>query len=1529
MDAVESNMIPSDPGPHNSHHAVEDTSPVGSRVFQMPPEVEQLLEQLGAIAREDTPREKLNLPEDIKGQIRLVFSEDYWRRLSAGCREDSRLKILDGLGMCWSNCTRVNLWGDCVYILGQISLREYEALHMPLQSSKVLRRLKLGSGYFRIIVPRCPELEDVAARPLGNIIRTMENLEAFLASGAGMSMTHWAQVAEALTWRGVSNLTKLDLGGNDAIGTDEGHTLILSVLRVAPKLKWLDIHEARMAEGAGKALGEAVALHQKLEHLALSPASEEWEFSGMGFMTMMSSDDEIENSGNTQVIEGSRTGAPKECPLGRFIASAFLTDHPNQSVRSLTIDGWSKKGWQVLRLGVLSEFLRTTTILSHFSLRGYGVYLLGCESQDLFEALCANCSIRVLTLKLEVDRAASPTGEGLDLGAFNQLVEFIKSARVLEELDLWFLKRKGWECVELSWPALFRALVSNSALRILHLRIEKSCSFAISDPVLGAMTAWLHTTFLEYLRLDIEATGEWRHLLRSLRTNTHIQKLLVPYKILEDDMTFRELMALSHINSTLKTVSFLEVPTRFRQRKAAVEKLFRCKSRQQSYLAELRAVLGTSSWTYPTCGRVFLCGTPMAGKTALAHCALQLDTPWYTRVMKKILPRTLGIEIHVLKNDATMQVSLWDLGGQDIFRALQQYLFPKLNKACVFAFVFSLYDRHRKQVKQNLEEEFKDEFLYWLKFITSNSEVTGFNLPTVMVVLTHKDKTEKKTGLTEQTRVSNYIQMAEQIVSKLQREFSDVLNVYPTVYCVNARHKEHVRPIVTHIYSTMQGLFTEKLFSVPEACCRMSQHILQWALENEKRPVITHDEFSALCTEAHPALKSLLQNLPAPNRSKALQAIASYLQDAGTILRLRDSNLLVANPNWLTNVFLGRLIGMGQGFEHAAEFTSGAEYPISSDGFLSQFQFNTFVVDHLLQRLHTDGYTGFDLMTVQSVLESLDLCYKVSGINGESRFFVPTLVKVESRSQLQWNCPPVEKELYAFMGLRIRCRDPRRTFLSTGFFPKFQITMWRSMRHEAGFNYNCNYNIISILHDCHHVLVENSADGSYLDVMVKSAKSKELVWKFVKQHIIEKLFEFCASAEGSPGVSLVMDILRTECVKQLTPCAQRKDQTVSREQLKDKLKQSIKCAGEDMASIPTNLYHHVWDERSGTTLESEHEAAMDLLSPEDIVEVRDWLRCEADHLIEKSIQWKKVLKEIDGTSLSLGSADLLRGLPEERILEDRMSETGFPDRRFEYGIQAVREDVQRVGEDVKRVGEDVKKVLIKVDEMKLEIMKNISTFSKVQKTTHDKVLQLIRDVDRSNGVCGSALELPRRPYFTKNDATMGHRLTSAINIGKPLLLHFYCESIDGMHEVSKQRGFELIVGRENCEILRIIARNSLKALWCLLKLGIHVTTSLGSLVPELQISESRYNSLATMSISSLLDIIEPQSNSQINVIDNSTAEKAWEYLREHLRHKFPNGISDQFSLYPVVYTTTDCKTHAWLCIDCREQGLKDGKICSK
>ncbi|KAG6541306.1 hypothetical protein Mapa_017359 [Marchantia paleacea] len=129
-----------------------------------------------------------------------------------------------------------------------------------------MRRL----DYFLRIEELCPVLEDVAARPLGDIIRRMDNLEAFDAGSAGMLMTEWAQVAEALTWRGVSNLTELRLTWN-AIGTGEGFTLISRVLQVSSKLKCLNIERMGMGEAAGKALGEACNLGDllvQLKHIA-------------------------------------------------------------------------------------------------------------------------------------------------------------------------------------------------------------------------------------------------------------------------------------------------------------------------------------------------------------------------------------------------------------------------------------------------------------------------------------------------------------------------------------------------------------------------------------------------------------------------------------------------------------------------------------------------------------------------------------------------------------------------------------------------------------------------------------------------------------------------------------------------------------------------------------------------------------------------------------------------------------------------------------------------------------------------------------------------------------------------------------------------------------------------------------------------------------------------------------------------------------------------------------------------------------
>ncbi|KAG6544007.1 hypothetical protein Mapa_014530 [Marchantia paleacea] len=94
--------------------------------------------------------------------------------------------------------------------------------------------------------------------------------------------------------------------------------------------------------------------------------------------------------------------------------------------------------------------------------------------------------------------------------------------------------------------------------------------------------------------------------------------------------------------------------------------------------------------------------------------------------------------------------------------------------------------------------------------------------------------------------------------------------------------------------------------------------------------------------------------------------------------------------------------------------------------------------------------------------------------------------------------------------------------------------------------YKCKLSRASFLyfHNCEAVLFEDDREGITLDALVTSNKPKLLIWMFVEKHILANLYQLCTSAEGSPGLSQVVEILRAECGRQLRPCAQLTDQVV-------------------------------------------------------------------------------------------------------------------------------------------------------------------------------------------------------------------------------------------------------------------------------------------------------------------------------------------------------------------------------------------------
>ncbi len=107
--------------------------------------------------------------------------------------------------------------------------------------------------------------------------------------------------------------------------------------------------------------------------------------------------------------------------------------------------------------------------------------------------------------------------------------------------------------------------------------------------------------------------------------------------------------------------------------------------------------------------------------------------------------RTRGIEISLVK-DSDIVVSIWDLAGQEEYHAFHDYMMPNFGdivNPCSFLFLFGPTrvmhvgekNRSRKEPKV-----LKEELIYWLQFIASNTPTSIAFPPQLTVILTHAKK---------------------------------------------------------------------------------------------------------------------------------------------------------------------------------------------------------------------------------------------------------------------------------------------------------------------------------------------------------------------------------------------------------------------------------------------------------------------------------------------------------------------------------------------------------------------------------------------------------------------------------------------------------------------------------------------------------------------------------------------------------------------------------------------------------------------
>ncbi|OAE31136.1 hypothetical protein AXG93_150s1260 [Marchantia polymorpha subsp. ruderalis] len=856
------------------------------------------------------------------------------------------------------------------------------------------------------------------------------------------------------------------------------------------KLQSLDLFEAWNDSSAVKHVAEMINSAPQLETLRLGGYYQDMEDEAVGILSQA-------------LIHSS---CLKELKLGcavkwgpALLLKAFTGDEGNRSIERVRLRLMDRLG-ECLRELLISNPSLKEVELSHIQMRPREWHQLG-------EVIRDNAIATTILVKFDLEYHDWKSVEALARSVSSD----VKDPTVELELDT-----KREDEVILSLDLLGSVLRGEiKSLKSLSILADdkKIITFSIL-PMNGKTGETLVYSGLKFLQLNFRSTGlskvVWEELVRCMRGN-HLTHLDLSESELDGE-AFKDLMGVLQVNLALQEIDVSQTSWAMDGKAAQIQEALNQNQKRAVYMSIFRKA--NLAFGDAKAGRLFLCGSPRAGKTQLRKTLTRINqgkTSLFSKL--EVLWRTKGIEVELLQNDDKMQISVWDLAGQWIFRTLQNVLFTQTNNFCVFLF---LYNPFCEETCSNKPDScFRTELEEWLSFITSSTKVTGRDLPQVFVVISHKDK----------ARFSS-LSWAQSIVKELTKRFANSVDLcpIPEYFHVDARKKKQVIPLYSHIFENFNKLLREKSPQVPELCSHLTSLLVTNTKKNKSCPLWTSKKFHSFCA---PILTKFLPPSFAHSvdHSRIMDSIISYLNDVGSIIYIPSLDYIIVDPNWLTNTFLGELIALGQHFQ-AQEFESsdGRSSYTSKDGFVSESVFARLIEEFLGKQPH--GHRGVNREELENILVNLDLCFKVEDT---SQYFIPSFIPEHASKQEQRNQEGAHVEsMYwenrgetsQFVGIRIQCQDGRTMSLTAAFFPRFQ-------------------------------------------------KSREVATKYVMKHIVQELISFCASPKGCPGVTLVLGVIQTFCVEMLIPSHLRG--VILIEKLKSDFVRSINDKLEEMSLERSHL----------------------------------------------------------------------------------------------------------------------------------------------------------------------------------------------------------------------------------------------------------------------------------------------------------------------------------------------------------------------
>ncbi|BFI06685.1 hypothetical protein MPTK1_2g05030 [Marchantia polymorpha subsp. ruderalis] len=1156
-----------------------------------------------------------------------------------------------------------------------------------------------------------------------------------------------------------------------------------------------------------------------------------------------------------------------------FLLKALNADDGNQTIECLHLISVSGLG------DCLREILRSNTYVKEVTLTAFD--MRPEEGRQLGEAIRENATARTIRVTHSIRHKD-------DFKGVEELACAASSTNKDPRMEM-IITFYDYNAYMSALNFVVRVLRGNiKSVESLILILECSCpsgsnqdrmeSIVPMDGNLG------ETSVLKRLRLYVDSKdnlkGVWKYLLCCLRENTSVTHLDLCNSGLDDE-AFKELMGVLQVNLTLKQIDVSGTSWAIDGKATLIQMALEQNQKRGVYMAvfrEARLAFGDAK-----AGRIFLCGSPLAGKTQLRQTLMgKVQGKSWLKDKFPELFKTTGIQVEFLQNNEDKQISIWDVPGQEIFRTLQNVLFPRTSNFSLFLFVYSTFcEKTSSKPDHCLQSELED----WLNLITSCTRVTGHNLPQVLVVISHKDKA-----------TSTSLSWAHDRMEYLTKRFANFVDVLPIQECsyIDARKKNQVVPLKNHIFHIFEKLLSEKSPRVPKLCFQLSSLLVTNTKEHITCPIWTYQRFCDFCA---PSLKKLIPSSSAHSvdHSSIIRSIILYLNEVGSIVHIPNLDYIIVNPNWLTNTFLGKVIGLDQ----KSKYSDRNRSYTSTNGFVSESIFARLIEEFLKKQPHVEKIV--DRHVIENILINLDLCFK---LEDSSQYFIPSFIPEGSAVEsMAWQSRVKSSQ---FVGIRIQCQDARTMSFTAGFFPCFQMFMRSKLiseMHVPKEIVTCTRHYLCTILDGHEIYVEQGTSYKYVDVLMLCSKykSRKTALKYVMKHIIQELISFCASPKGCSEVALERGVIQTLCVERLYPSHLR--QAILVETLKSDFIHSINDKLEEMPLGSLHLteeellsYEHFWPLIEGHTSEYTSERATELLCESDVEAVVNEIRQKQMQRLE-SLQ--KGLFSVENDLAQFCKPSTSRRLSgSSKSVENRSTQL------ISFELDQIRGGL----DEILRSSASIELR----DGMEMTRGQILSRHQQLQSTLSAFISKVDRIIEYSTALVNT--RTPKRPYVT-NDVGLFYKMSAHLDNGTIIRLHFMCESVSGFHTVEDQEGLRIRLDSKNRSWIQKIIEISYKVIYYAVKSGLHKTYNLGQAIPD---GEDLEPAIVTLDG---IDHREFRTGGE-----SKELQEAWLRIQQILAPELENRYSKIFNLYQVKYLNLEVAGHAWVCEKCMIKGRRCGDL---